>query len=444
MSFSSEGLCKELSQHTTIAGSPGRYIIALSGGLDSSVLAHALATSKDLHGKKLLAVHVDHQLSQDSGSWVAHCENLAASLDIEFSSVRVSVERAAAFGPEAAARTARYAAFAEIVESNDWLLSAHHRDDQAETLLLNLLRGSGPAGIAGIPPLRRFHTGWLVRPLLDVSRTDLLDYAESIDLSWIEDPSNEERAFDRNFLRHRVLPAMLDRWPDAGQRLARSAQLARDAAGLLEQLADHDLQAVASSELRLSVNELRALSVSRQRNVLRRAIQRAGMPPIPASTLHSMVTDLIPARADALPCVCWGGVELRRYRDTLYLLDGLPQAQIEVATVSNAADIPLGPKMGVLTLSRDGRPGLSPALVARGLTLGTRKGGEEIKPIGHRHTRKLKKLLQEESIVPWMREQLPLLMLGQQLLAVGDIWIAAEATVENGYSLTWCDRPELY
>jgi len=226
VNFDQETLPHKLAELGKLAGKPDRFVIAFSGGLDSTVLLHALASSRDMHKTALLAVHVDHSLHEDSASWTKHCESFAEALDTECVCVKVDVATGTGRGTEAAAREARYNAFRSLLRAGDWLLSAHHKDDQAETLLLNLMRGSGPAGLAGIGEVQPFAAGWLVRPLLSISRNELRNYANELELNWIDDPSNEDRQFDRNYLRHEVIPRLDERWPDVANRLRRSAFLA--------------------------------------------------------------------------------------------------------------------------------------------------------------------------------------------------------------------------
>ena len=220
MSFTSEQLKNRLSALATVA-SPKRYVVAFSGGLDSTVLLHALAAAVADGDVPLVAIHVRHGLHEDAGKWDAHCRSVAAAFAIGFESVTVVVDRESGLGLEAAARQSRYEALQQRIQPGDWLLSAHHQDDQAETLLLNLLRGSGMAGMAGIGEMQAFGSGHLLRPLLDVSRADLQTYASSHKLAWLDDPSNADLTFDRNFLRHTILPALTERWPAASSRLAR-------------------------------------------------------------------------------------------------------------------------------------------------------------------------------------------------------------------------------
>lgn len=445
MTFHPEVLLERLDALETPANEPERYVIALSGGLDSTVLAHALAVTRERHGKSLLAVHVDHQLQPDSGQWSDYCRELAGRMGIDFVAERVSVDGAGSGGLEAAAREARYAALGRHMHGGDWLLSAHHRNDQAETLLLNLMRGSGPTGLAGIGWLTAFAGGWLARPLIDVSRAALETYAASANLRWLEDPSNADRRFDRNFLRHEVLPALEQRWPSVVERLARSAELAGDTASMLEELAAIDLQRVGGRVARLEISGLLQLSNARQRNLLRYAIRRAGLPVPGAARLATIINTVLCAREDAQPLVTWQGAELRRYRGTLYLLPSLGKTSWPPeGRALDARPMALGPGMGTLRLAAGATRGLSGPVVGRGLSVRGRRGGEELKPAGQAPTKKLKKLLQDEGVVPWMRDRLPLVYAGEELVAVADLWLAADAVSEPGTAVCWDDRPELY
>jgi tRNA(Ile)-lysidine synthase len=448
VSFERQALLGQLAELAGLAGTPGRYVVAFSGGLDSTVLLHALAASRDADAIPLLAVHIDHGLHNDSTSWSRRCESFANSLGIDFIDIAVHIPADSGQGAEAAAREARYNALRSVVRRGDWMLSAHHKDDQAETLLLNLMRGSGPAGLAGIAAVRPFAEAWLVRPLLSISRNDLQDYARVHDLNWIDDPSNEDRQFDRNFLRHEVLPLLENRWPGVADRIRRSATLAGEASQLLDLLADADYRRLGERPDRLGLGSLRALSPERQRNVLRYVVRELGLPSPPAAQLQSVITDLIPARDDAQPVVQWPGVEVRRYRDNVYIMSAGSVAEGHAAvlnscvSITKAIALPSG--LGELSFEPDAPHGLTDAVVSAGLQLRFRSGGEEIKLVGQSHTRKLKKLLQEEGVVPWMRERLPLLYSGGHLVAVADLWIAASAASEPGTAIRWKNRPAIH
>ena len=442
MSFSLAALRSVLDDFGRQVGEPSRYVVAFSGGLDSTALLHALCALNN--GRvPVVAMHVDHGLQPGSADWARQCESVAAGLGVAYRCLAVKVQLESGKGPEASARDARYAAFRHEMQSGDWLFSAHHREDQAETLLLNLVRGSGPAGIAGIGAVRRFGPGWLMRPMLDVERADLHDYATAKGLRWVEDPTNRDQRFDRNFLRHDVLPRLKARWPDIAQRLQRSARHAGAAAQLLGELAAIDLEALGNRAERLPIRLLSTLSPARQRNVLRYALKELGLSTPTEVQLHRILDEVMPAREDAQPIVSWPGAAVRRYREQLYLLpEELQQAPLPAAVAGEQVRLDGG--LGVLKFVASGGEGLSESLFDERLRLEYRQGGEKFKPHGQSHTRKLKKLLQEEAIVPWMRDRIPLLYSGDRLVAVGDLWLAADAVVKNGIAVHWQDRPALH
>ena len=446
MTFNTGILASRFRELEEVAGKPQRYVIAFSGGLDSTVLAHALANLKhhdDCVDIPVLAVHIDHGLQAESSDWDAKCRDTAAEFEIDFRSLVVNVQMESGKGPEASARDARYSALHSEIRKGDWLLSAHHREDQAETLLLNLIRGSGPAGVAGIGSLRRFGPGWLVRPLLNVDRADLKQYALDENLDWVDDPSNTNRRFDRNFLRHEVLPRLKSRWPDIATRLQRSAGHAGEASQLLVELAEIDIEALGGDTARLPIDALSALSAPRQRNVIRYAIRDRGFSTPTALQLERIMKEVIEARVDAQPLVSWPGASVRRYRNGLYLLPQNLADQVESRELEGT-ELELGLGLGVLKFESGADVGLSKALLDGGLTIRPRVGGERFSPYGQTHTRELKKLLQEEGVVPWMRDRLPLVYSGDRLLAVGDLWLAADAVTKPGIAVCWSDRPALH
>lgn len=441
MSFGPDDLLATLGALERDAGPASRLVVAFSGGLDSTALLVALCDRVEMHGKPIIAVHVNHGLHPRAGAWATHCRDIADRLGVPWHIENVDVPNDG-HGPEGSARIARYAALDGYVEPGDWLLAGHHRDDQAETLFYNLLRGSGPAGIAGIAPMRRFGKGWLVRPLLDTDRASLRRWVESRGMTWLDDPSNADSRFDRNFLRKEVLPLIETRWPGVGARLARSAEHAREAVLLAEEVADDDIMLAGGDPGRLCVSMLNGMSAPRRNNVLRRAVERLALPPLPATTLNSIVGDLLMAREDAMPLVQWSNAEARRYRDALYLMHKLAPPQFAGRSLESAK-VELGSGLGTIRLVDGDGQGLSAACRSAGLTLDTRKGGEEIRVSGQSHTKKLKKLLQEEGIVPWMRGRLPLVYSGATLVAVADLWLADGYAVDGGYAVRWTDRPVL-
>ncbi len=429
-------LRKRLSQWMAEDGAPARFVIAYSGGIDSTVLLHAMSRINiDI---PILAIHIDHQLFAASGKWDDHCQAFAAALGIDYVSRLVSIDTTTGMGPEAAARAARYAAFETIVQVDDWLLSAHHQSDQAETLLLNLFRGSGLAGLAAIGHSRPFAHGRLVRPFLGERKELIETYARAEKLLWIDDPSNAESRFDRNFLRNDIVPGLEQRWPALVERLARSAELAGEAQGLLGDLARIDLESAGATGP-LDIKVMSQLSDARQKNLLRYAIRQRGFPSPPSKRLAQIVGELVSAREDAQPLVRWAEVEIRRYRNKLYILEALDPSYRDTGQdalrANHAVDLSSG--LGTLCLRRKDGNGIDPAIVDAGLNIRFRIGGESIRPVGRTHTKKLKSLFQDEAIIPWMRDRIPLLFTGERLVAVADLWVAAEFSTEDGYQVCW-------
>lgn len=443
MPFTTEQLKHRLSALAS-GEPPSRIVVAFSGGLDSTVLLHALHHIQKEMAIPMVAVHVKHDLHADAGEWESHCKKVVSGLGVDYVSIAVEVDRNSGQGLEASARTARYKALEQTMRPGDWLLSAHHQDDQAETLLLNLLRGSGTAGLAGIGAIQEFGPAQLVRPLLNVAREDLRAYAKSHDLTWLDDPSNADTQFDRNYLRHSIVPKLKERWPAASAKLARSAALASEASALLDHLADDDLRSLGQPQ-RIEIAALAALADDRQRNVLRRALKLSGLSHAPTTALRQIIDELIPAKPDAEPLVRWPGTEARRYRDFLYLLPELPPEPTgqghKLDTDDRSVDLP---GMGRVSLKERGTAGIRDAVIKNGLEIRFRVGGEEIRPSGHDCTHKLKKLLQQEGIVPWMRDRIPLLYAGNHLVAVANLWVSADDADNNGLCISWEHHPEIY
>lgn len=291
--------------------------VALSGGVDSVVLLAALA-ERSTKRSKLRAVHVHHGLHPDAGKWSEHCAAVAAQLCVPLTTLRVKVSRARGESLEAVAREARYEALAGVLETGEILLTAHHADDQLETVLLQLLRGAGIAGLAAMPEVVPFARGVLVRPLLTRTRAELEEWARGRSLTWVEDESNENEQLDRNYLRRQVLPLIRARWPGAARSVGRSARHAAEAQRLLDLLALGDVER-GSNGGALSVQYLRSLSPERRRNAVRYWIVRSGQVLPDTSRLEEITRTLLEARVDANPVVEWGGVRVQRHADHLHL-----------------------------------------------------------------------------------------------------------------------------
>ncbi|MFO1433437.1 MAG: tRNA lysidine(34) synthetase TilS [Candidatus Competibacteraceae bacterium] len=421
-----------LAAHPAVQG----LFLGYSGGVDSHVLLHLLASQREnWKGRTLTAVYVDHGLQPASAQWGQHCAEVCRHLEVDFRRLCVDARPQAGESPEAAARRARYRALTLLSGARDALLTAHQRDDQVETVLLQLVRGAGPHGLAAMPPVASLGRGLLWRPLLNVERTEILAYADYQGLRWIEDSSNLSCEPERNYLRHEVLPLLKARRPAVNRTVARSARLCAEAAVLLDDLADLDLVQIAMERPDcLAIPALQTLDEKRQRNALRRWFRKLHLPSPNAHHLESILKEVIAASRDRQPLIHWPGCEVRRYRERLYAMEPLPlHDSSRVFPLSpELTELPI-PGIGQLQLKRIQGQGIQlSALIGRSLTVRFRQGGERFRPVGRSHSQELKKLLQEADIPPWERDRLPLLYVDEVLAAVAKLGVGAEWAASAG------------
>lgn len=416
---------------------PPRVTVAFSGGLDSTVLLAALRRLE--LPLPIRAAHVDHGIHAQSAEWSAHCARVAADFGVEFAAVRVAVDRAAGRGLEAAARDARYRALGELLSAGEWLLTAHHGDDQLETILLRLLRGTGVRGLRGIIPFGPFGVGSLGRPLLNCTRAELRAQALAWSLRWIEDPSNRESQQDRNYLRLHVVPALLARWPEAADRAERLAEQMGDAERLLDAVAAEDARPLAVP-WHVPRALLAVLEPARQRNLLRHLLRAVGLTVPSARKLEELRGALLAAHRDSHALVGWPGGEGRIFRDALYLGAPLPPGSPPDHAAHVGASGWTGPEGRVEWAPAQDGQGLPESWLAEGLTLRFRSGGERFKPRGREHHHSLKDLFQEIGVVPWMRERVPLFYRGGVLVAVGDLAVSAAVDAAPAHEARWSVR----
>jgi len=278
--------------------------IAYSGGLDSHVLLYVLASIKKEIKPRLVAVHINHGISIDADLWVKHCQKTCKDYAIEFQSFSVDLSHKSDKGTEAFAREKRYEVFENLLNSKDLLLTAHHMDDQLETILLQLMRGSGPDGLVGMPQAREFSKGNLLRPLLDYSREEIHDYALSKSLSWVEDESNKSNKYDRNFLRNRIVPELLTRWPGALKTVRRAAKHQAEARSLINEISRSDLEVVCESKYtKVELSRFDNLTGIRKKNVLRAWIKINKLEMPDAQIIEKIIAEVIHANVDRNPCV---------------------------------------------------------------------------------------------------------------------------------------------
>lgn len=425
-----------------------RYCVAFSGGADSTALLHALAQARGTHSFALRAIHVNHHLLPQADEWARHALQLSERLDVPMKVLDASIAARKGDSIEASARAARYALLAGELESEEFVLTAHHQDDQLETVLLQLLRGAGVAGLAAMPACTRFARGWHARPLLDVSRADLVDYATRQELPWIEDASNTDARFDRNFLRRHVLPALRQRWPAAAPNVARTAGHMAEAQQLLDEVARQDLASARDGKT-LQCAALRALDPVHARNVLRYWLREQGFTLPSSARLEEIVAGMLHARVDAMPAVRWPSAEVRRYRDRLYVMTPLPPAPKSALTWDwkRDSEIALGEGLGKLRLAGSQQGGLRLREPPCPLGVEWRSAGAKLAPSPDRPARTLRYLFQEAGIVPWMRSRLPLISAGGKPLALVDVCVDAACAPLPGepvLTLEWTDHPAIH
>lgn len=411
---------------------PG-WCVAFSGGLDSTVLLHLLVSlSRRMALPPLRAVHVAHGLQTAAAAWPAHCQQVCAALGVPLRVQAVQVAPGASL--ERAAREARYAALADELGAGELLLTAQHLDDQAETLLFRLLRGAGVRGLAGMPASRALGPGHLLRPLLTAGRAELEAYAAVHQLHWVEDPSNGDLQYSRNYLRQQVLPVLQQRWPQAATSMARTAEHLREAQDLLDDLARLDLASLSEPARfawlglpSLPLAPLLALSAARQRNLLRYWL--APMTALPDSDHWAGFESLLAAGGDALPVWRLAGGELHRADGRLWWLSG---AWLQTPAPAPAALAFAG---GELPLPGNGRLRLRGTAPAGVLRVAYRQGGEYMEIAG-RGSRDLKRLLNESGLPAFVRRRVPLLLCGERVLAVANL-PGLDGSAQGDWQLQW-------
>jgi tRNA(Ile)-lysidine synthase len=402
---------------------PSRYWVAYSGGLDSSVLLHAMASLRDRLGAPLAALSLDHGLHADSEMWLEHCQAVCRTLGIPLTRHCLALRPTVGVSLEAQAREARLGAYRGTIAAGELLLTAHHQDDQAETLLLQLLRGGGLRGLAAMPELAPLPPAWLGRPLLGWTRSDLLAYAESHQVSWVDDPSNADASFDRNYLRHRVLPLLSARWPGCAATLSRSARNCAEAQTLIDRLVAEEIKRVRGTRPgTLSTTALGGLDPPLQRALLRHWIGEQGYSIPDRRHLQRVLGEVLSAAPDRMPLVAWKGAEVRRFRDELFVLEPLPPPPGKLALSWNTAGplrLPAG--LGELTCLMPGDDS------GRTLRVRFHVSGLRCRVRSRASSQRLSRLFQAHGVPPWLRAYVPLVFDEERLVAVAGLWRCFEA-----------------
>lgn len=419
-----------------LAVSPYRQLlVGFSGGLDSTVLLHRLKCWRDREPDvQLRAMHIHHGLSAHADDWVAHCEAVCSAWAIPLVIERVTLEDEG-LGTEAHARKARYAAFSAALQPGEALVTAQHLDDQCETFLLALKRGSGPAGLSAMPERADFAGTALIRPLLGETRASLEAWAHQHHLRWIEDESNQDDSYDRNFLRLRVLPLLNERWTHFSEAAARSAMLCAEQESLLDELLSEELETLITADGALELAPLEAMSPARRAALIRRwlAFHRAAMPS--RAMLNRIWDEVAQAREDAAPRIYLNGFEVRRYKGQLWWVKSLPSLAdriLDWPSPEQALTLPVN--AGVVALSRSGNVRLPEP--GENVTVRFRASGM-LHIVGRNGGRKLKKIWQEQNVPPWLRDATPLLFYGDTLIAAAGVFVTKEGWAEDGVNFEW-------
>ena len=426
-----------------------RIVIAYSGGLDSTVLLHKL-NSIAKYKKDIIALHINHGVSPNSNIWLNHCKEFCSLLEIDFVALEISIDKEKKIS-ENSLREKRYKSFSSFLKIGDVLCTAHHLDDHIETIFFRIMRGTGIKGLSGIEQFSNFGDIDLIRPLLSYSKEDLLDYAKKHNIEWIEDESNEDLSYSRNFIRKKIIPNLRNKnWPSYLLSLSYLSDRAKEANEVLEEIADIDFENCLIEASILSIPKLKELSKGRAKNVLFRWLKSKSEVSIPYKLINEIYKNIIFARKSSKPSLSFrkkrnnGTFTIKRFNDCLYYI---PSAETECLSSSESWDwdlkYPLVLPTGVLYTKEISSEGMSLELVKNRIYIKGRNGGERCKPLGRSKSQKLKKLFQEHNVPPWIRDRIPLIYVGNEIAAVSDLWVCEAFKAkkgEKGIVLKWEDN----
>ncbi|ORT50459.1 hypothetical protein ST37_11385 [Vibrio sp. qd031] len=439
------------SQLEPFRASHNRLVLGLSGGLDSRVLLQLLATLRDtqrhnnvLPEWEIQAIHVHHGLSENADVWAQQCKAWCEALSIEFVCEKVTVEFGSRLSLEQQARDARYQALAQYIDKRTLLLTGHHADDQFETFLLALKRGSGPKGLSSMAMSRIFHDGVLLRPLLGCDRNELYDYATSLELEWVEDESNTDTRFDRNFLRHDIIPSIKQRWPQVTQQVIKSTALCAEQEQLLTELLTPIYQHCLHNDALLIAPLLEQSCLTQKRLVRMWFAERGRLMPS-QKILNQILNQVLSAKADATPIVELENGQLRRFQNALYIVDSLPELSDWQQPLPLETWVELPAQQGTIGVFSDDTliedhcfwvGNISDSSDLSGLTVSYNSAGLKAKPVGRSGSRKLKKLWQEYSVPPWLRQRYPIVLQQLTVIAVAGLF-TDQRFCGTGYKVMW-------
>lgn len=429
-----------LDPHTQ---SPRQIVLALSGGMDSRVMLDLLGLFRDIHPQhEYLILHVHHGLSKNADQWLMQCERWSTDLGFAFQGLRVKLDTEGE-SLESAARKARYLAIEGQIKSNALVLTAQHADDQVETFLLALKRGSGPAGLGAMPQIRALGQGELLRPFLQVTRDEIARYAHQNALLWAEDESNEDCRFDRNFIRNEWLPLAQKRWPGLKKAIHRAAELCADQEALLnELLIEHDKRIIHVNG-GLLTEALKGYSIKMQSALVRRWFKKAAKTALSYVQLQEVFKCVVEASSDANPKLQIGTWQIRRHQDLLFILPTFKNVANWQGVLNTKTPLLLPDGIGLLSLTfHENKQKIPSALMMakpaenETVCIGFEPEGLWAHPLGRQGRRKLKKLFQEYGVPTWARKRTPLVFYGEELAAVADLFVC-KGFEGNTCSLEW-------
>ena len=426
-----------------------RIGVAFSGGVDSHVLLYSLAQIVSTQ-KNLYALHINHSIDRNSDLWEKHCKEVCKKLKINFVSFKLNSKDKVSLN-ENDLRKARYSKLLSWTKPGDVLLTAHHKDDNAETILFRILRGTAINGLKGIPYKRKVKEVDLVRPLLNYSKEEILSYAKKNNLVWIEDPSNKDKKFSRNFIRNEVFPLLKTKWPhylESFEKLAHHANLTQES---IDEIADRDINEILLKDPnQLSVSKLQRLSNARKRNLIYRWLSIFCPKTVSSKIVDEVIKTFLISKYHVKATVSLGrkgrggSVQIRRYEDKLFLLPTLPDLSNQNSVLlewdmKNSLELSTGKLSAVKTIGK----GVHTDSSNNKVKIQFRSGGERCRPAGRTKSQTLKKLLQEYSIPPWLRDRLPLIYVEGEIAAVANIWTCEDFLASEGQygmSFDWKDN----
>jgi tRNA(Ile)-lysidine synthase len=428
--FTSEWLLASLAR----LPSPTRYWVGFSGGADSTALLQALHECRDRLVAPIYALHFHHGLQREADAWREHCRRFCRERDIPYHAEQLEITTEGRTSAEEEARNCRYRAVASILGENEMYLTAHHAEDQSETLFLNLMRGSGIEGLAGIPVLRNLELGWVARPLLDLQRRQLTGFLESRGIGWLTDPSNEDLSFDRNYVRQELFPLLERRWPGLVRRLSRTARNARITAAAMAMFIEHQSGELIRDGMKMPLLQLLELDTEMQTLILRQWLRRHEVPALPEARLREFLSQLAAADPQSSAEVQWEDWMIKLYRHELWLHRRKPFMACPERKWTTGMTIDLGPDSGRLVLRGE------PASLPGGWVARARKSGDRIRSVPHGPSRKIKHFFQAASIPPWLRAGIPVLEWDGEPVALGD-WVVSHRLrqwlAEKGLEYRW-------